>query len=408
MQPDFDKIHNRANTNSIKWDFAYQNGVLQKRDAGDDPLATNELLPMWIADMDFQTAPVILEAIQKRAQHGIFGYTLPDEGYYDAIINWMEARQDWKVEREWILTTSSVLFTISVALQTFTAPGDKIIIQTPVFRPFYQTIENNGRILSRNSLRYDDDRYYMDFEDLTAKAADPRARMLILCNPHNPVGRVWSREELHRLGEICQQHDILIVSDEIHSNLLYPWAKFIPFGAVDEAFHDRLILSNSPTKTFNTPGIKTSNTFIPDKMLRKKFSSSLDNLNESFGVSTIGALVVQTAYENGGEWLDQLMDYLEANYTFTQEYVDAHLTPLRVVRPEALFLLWMDCRALGLNAAELQRLFFDEAGVYLEEGSKYGPEGEGFVRLNIACPRAILETALNRIRLALANLNIPQ
>ncbi len=401
MQINFDKIHNRTNTNSIKWDFIYADGSLQKRVTGDSPLTQNELLPMWIADMDFQTAPPIIEAIQQRAQHGIFGYTLPDESYYAAIINWMKARQGWEVERDWILTTSSVLLTISVAVQTFTAPGDKIILQTPVFKPFYQTIENNGRVLSRNPLVYKDGCYHIDFDDLAAKAADPHARMLILCNPHNPVGRVWTREELYRLGEICQQHDILIVSDEIHSNLIYSWADFTPFGAVDETFYKRLILCNSPTKTFNTPGIKTANTFIPDQELRVKFSDALDKLNESFSVSTIGTLVLQTAYEQGEEWLEQLMDYLEANYRFLENYAAAHLAPLRLVRPEALFLIWVDCRALGLNAAQLQNLFYDQAGIYLEEGSKYGPEGEGFVRLNIACPRTVLATALERIRRAI-------
>ncbi len=395
---DFNKIHNRMDTNSIKWDYAYEGDVLIKRQAGGDPLSEGELLPMWIADMDFQTAPVILDAIRERARHGIFGYTLPDQAYYDAIINWMEVRQGWKVEREWILTTPSVLFSISVAIQTFTEPGDKIIVQTPVFKPFYTTIENNHRILSRNPLIYQNDRYYMDFDDLETKACDPRARLIILCSPHNPVGRVWDHAELSRLGEICQQHDIWIVSDEIHSNLIFPWADFVPFGAVGDNFHDRLILANSPTKTFNTPGIKTSNAFIPDFALRAQFSGTLRKLNEHFGASTIGSIVLQTAYEGGGDWLDQMMAYLEANYHFTKEYFETKLTPLRIVPPEALFLIWVDCRELGLSADQLQRLFYDKARVYIEEGSKYGPEGEGFVRLNIACPRTVLVEALRRIR----------
>ncbi len=402
MKPNFDETHKRIHTNSIKWDFAYQNGVLQKREVEIVNLAAGDLLPMWIADMDFQTAPPILEAIQQRVQHGIFGYSLPDESYYDAIISWMARRQNWQVERDWILTTSSVLFTLSVAVQTFTEPGDKVIVQTPVFKPFYQTIESNGRLLSRNPLVYENGRYHIDFDDLAEKAADPHAKMLILCSPHNPVGRVWSREELHQIGTICQQHDIMIVSDEIHSNLIYPWAEFTPFGAVDEAFHDRLILCNSPTKTFNTPGIRTATTFIPNTAIRSQFFTALHQLNESFGVSTIGTLVLQTAYNQGEEWLEELMVYLEANLHFLQTYIDQHLPQLHVVRPEAMFLVWVDCRALGLDATALQHLFYDKASVYLEEGSKYGPEGEGFMRFNIGCPRSTLEIALERIRLALS------
>lgn len=198
MQPIFDKIYKRAQTNSIKWDFAYENGVLRQREAVDDPLVSDELLPMWLADMDFQTAVPIMEAIIQRAQHGIFGYTMPTASYYDAIINWMEKRQGWQVERDWILTTSSVLLAMSVALQTFTEPGDKVILQTPVFKPFYQTIENNGRFIARNPLVYEEGRYRINFDDLAAKASDPRAKMIFLCNPHNPVGRVWSHEELHQ------------------------------------------------------------------------------------------------------------------------------------------------------------------------------------------------------------------
>jgi len=400
----FDEIHNRINTNSIKWDYAYENDALIKRNVEGDPFSEGELLPMWIADMDFQTAPAILEAIQQRVDHGIFGYTLPDKSYYDAIIHWMDGRQGWKIDREWILTTPSVLFSISVAIQTFTEPGDKVNVQTPVFKPFYTTIENNQRELSRNPLIYEDGHYFMDFGDLEAKAADPHANMIILCSPHNPVGRVWTQDELYRFGEICQQNDILIVSDEIHSNLIYSWADFVPFGAVGNEFQDRLILVNSPTKTFNTPGIKASNAFIPDPHLRAKFSATLAKLNEHFGASTISSLVLQTAYGEGADWLDQLMAYLNANYQFTQEYFEANLAPLRIVRPEALYLIWVDCRELGFSGDELQRLFYSEARVYIEEGSKYGPEGEGFVRLNIACPRTLLEEALNRMHRALRGL----
>jgi cystathionine beta-lyase len=403
MKYNFDIVHERRGTNSIKWDYAYFSGILQSRNLGEGTLASDEIIPMWVADMDFQTAQPIVDAIIRRAKHGIFGYTLPTDSYFDAIIKWMNERQGWKAEKEWILTTSGVLPTISLAVQTFTAPGDKVILQTPVFKPFYQTIEDNGRVLVRNPLIYKDGQYSMNFKDLEQKASDPRARMIILCNPHNPVGRAWNHQELEQLGRICNKHDLLIISDEIHSNLIYSWSKFTSMAAVDKTFFDRLIICNSPTKTFNTPGIKTSTTFVPDKNLRERLTVALNNLNEHFSASLFGTLVVQIAYEQGGEWLDQAMGYIEGNFTFLNDYFSNHLPTLRVVRPDALYLIWIDCRALKLSPADFQNLFINDAKVYLEEGSKYGTEGEGFIRLNIACPRSVLVLALNRIRAAIEN-----
>jgi cystathionine beta-lyase len=404
MQYDFDKIHERTQTNSIKWDFIYENGVFHQREGGVDPLASNALLPLWLADMDFPTSRPVIDALVKRAQHGIFGYTMPAESYYEAIVGWMRQRHGWKVERDWILTTAGVMPTISMLIQTFTEPDDKVIIQTPVFHPFYQAIEDNGRVIARNPLRYEAGRYWMDFDDLEEKSTDPRAKMIILCSPHNPVGRVWTRKELQCLGDICQRNDLLIVSDEIHNDLVYSWATFTTFGAVDEAFNDRLILCNGPSKTFNMPGLKTSITFIPSETLRQQFLVTLRKLNQLFGVSTFGALALQTAYEQGEEWLEQLLAYLEANCVFLQAYVAQHLPQLCVIHPEALYLIWIDCRALGLDPQGLKRLLYNEANVYLEQGSTYGPEGDGFVRINIACPRTILEMALARIQVAVDRL----
>lgn len=404
MKYDFDKIHKRSKTNAIKWDFVAEKGRFQRREAGADPLAADELLPMWLADMDFPAPKPVIDALLKRARHGIFGYTRPGDSYYQAIINWMWQRHRWKVERDWILTTSGVMPAINMLVQTFTGPGDKVIIQTPAFNPFFEAVENNGRLIAGNPLRNEAGRYLMNFDDLAAKTADPRAKMIILCSPHNPVGRVWSREELHRLGVICQQNRVLIVSDEIHSDLTYSWGTFTTFGAIDETFNDRLILCNGPSKTFNLPGLKTANTFIPNPALREQFLITLRNLNELFSVSTFGTLALQTAYEQGEEWLRQLMVYLESNYRYLQGYVAQHLPQLEVVQPEALYLIWIDCCALGLDSAALKSLFFDKAKVYLEAGSTYGAGGDGFVRLNIACPRLILATALDRIRRAVNNL----
>ncbi len=400
MHYDFDKIHHRGNTNSIKWDFVNKDGVYQERTVGADPLAPDELLPLGLADMDFPLPQPITAALVKRMQHGIIGYTRPTKTYYQAIINWIQRRTGWQVQRDWILTTSGVMPTINLLIQTLTEPGDQVIIQTPVFYPFYHSVQNNGRVLIHNQLQYQAGHYSIDFDDLAIKSAHPRAKMIILCSPHNPVGRVWSRAELYRLGKICHQNDLFIVCDELHSDLTYSWAKFTTFGAVDETFNDRLILCTGPSKAFNFPGLKTSLTIIPNKALREQFTITLRNLNELFGVNTLGTLALQTAYEQGQDWLTQLMTYLAANYHYLQMYLEQHLAQLKVVEPEALFLIWIDCRALGLEATALKQLFVDEAKVYVESGSIYGAEGDGFVRINIGCPRPILETALERIRLA--------
>ncbi len=404
MQYDFDVIHKRTNSNSIKWDFMYEDGVLRQRKIGDDPFAVDEPLPMWVADMDFAVPKPVVNALVACAKNGIFGYTRPTDGYYKAIIDWMWRRHGWQIDPEWILTTAGVMPAICMLIQTFSEPGDKIIVQTPVFNPIFQAIEENGRVVAYNRLLNDNGRYLMDFDDLALKAAEPDTKMLILCSPHNPVGRVWSRAELHRLGEICHQHDVLIVSDEIHADLTYSWSSFTTFGTVDAAFNDRFILCNGPSKTFNLPGLQTANTIIPNKLLRDQFLVTLQKMNQLFGFNIFGTLALQTAYEQGEEWLTQLIAYLEANYDYLQTYLAEHLPQLTAVRPDALYLIWIDCHALGLDVETRRQLFFDEAKVHLTEGSTYGIEGDGFVRLNIACPRSVLTKALTRIHHAIKNL----
>ncbi|MBT7989314.1 MAG: pyridoxal phosphate-dependent aminotransferase [Anaerolineae bacterium] len=401
MSYNFDKIHHRGNTNSIKWDYINKDGVYQKREVGADPLAPDELIPMGLADMDFSMPPSVIDALGKRIKHGIMGYTRPPESYYAAIINWIEHRTSWGIQRDWILTTSGVMPTINLLIQKLTKPGDQVIIQTPVFYPFYHAVEFNDRVLLRNQLLYKEGHYSIDFDDLARKAADPRAKMIILSNPHNPVGRVWSKEELLRIGEICHENDLFIISDELHSDLTYSWAKFTSFGIVDKKFTDRLIICTGPSKAFNMPGLKTSLAIIPNQILREELTTALRNLNELFGVNTLGILALQKAYEEGEEWLTQLTLYLEGNYHYLQNYLGQHLPQLKVVRPEALYLIWIDCSALGLDVVVLKELLIDEAKVYVEAGSFYGAEGEGFIRINIGCPRAILETALERIRFAI-------
>ena len=397
MKYNFDTIHDRRHSNSIKWDFVEKGSIIRSRQLETEA----DLLPMWLSDMDFASPPPIVEALVNRAQHAIFGYTLPTDAYYEAIINWTQRRTGWQIQRDWIITNHGVMPAMNMAIQTFTKPGDQVIVQTPVFHPFAQSIINNGRVVIHNPLSYTAGRYGMDFDDLALKLANPEAKMILLCSPHNPVGRVWSYEELYRLGQLCQVHDVLIVCDEIHGDLTYSWATFTTFGMVDEAFNGRLILCTGPSKAFNMPGLKTSLTIIPNRALREPFLMTMRNLNELFSMNIFGTLALQTAYEQGEVWLEQLMAYLEANLQYMQDFVGQYCPQLRVVWPEALYLIWLDCRALGLDPAALQQLFYEGAGVYLEQGITYGQEGTGFVRINIACPRATLEMALNRIHHAL-------
>lgn len=400
----FDIVHNRRGTNSIKWDFAYQDGELKQINDEVDAEAALKPLPMWLSDMEFQTSPKIIEALQQRAQHGIYGYTKPTDSYYRSISSWISRRYNWDIEEDWLIISAGVMPAVNMAIQAFTEPGEKIIIQTPVFHPFTESIEFNDRVVLRNSLLLEDNKYVMDFDDLEKKAADPKTKMIVFCSPHNPIGRVWSRQELMRVGEICEKHDLLIVSDEIHCDLVYSWAEFTTFGAVDERFIDRLVVCNGPSKSFNLPGLKTATVIIPNPVLREKFKIIPRNLNELFSVNIFGTLALQTAYEQGEPWLVQLKKYLEGNYLFLKDYIDQHIPGLRLQEAEGLYLVWIDCRSLGLDEKELRQLFIDDAKVYPEQGSTYGVEGEGYIRLNIACPRKILEGAMKRIASAVSRL----
>jgi cystathionine beta-lyase len=348
--------------------------------------------------MDFAAPPSVQEALMAQVRHGVFGYTTVDDDYYQAIVDWMARRQGWAVEPEWIVTTSGVMQAINLAVQTLTRPGDRIIVQPPVFDPISRAVSNNGRVVSPNRLMYADDRYAIDFDDLEARAAAADSRMLILCHPHNPVGRIWSSDELGRIFTICDRHDLIIVSDEIHGDLSYSWAKFSPLGAAVPDIKRRLITCTGPSKAFNLPGLRTAVTIVPDVQLRRRLMVGLRNLNEDFGVSTLGTLALQTAYESGEPWLEDLLAYLEDNYLYLRDFLATHLPRLRLVPAEGLYLAWIDCRALGLDETGLKTAFFEEARVLPEWGSHFGQEGHGFVRLNLACPRSILARALERIR----------
>lgn len=404
--PDFDRIYQRAGTGSIKWEFSEDGGELHPRELGSDLTAPGELLCMGLADMDFPTAPAIIEALTARVKHGIFGYTMPSPAYYDAIVRWLRRRHGWHIEPGWIVTTPGVLQSINFLVQTFTQPGDRIIVQTPAFRPIANAVLNNGREMLDNPLRFENGRYLMDLDDLAVKAAAPRARMLILCSPHNPVGRVWRRETLLRLCQICHDRNLMIVSDEIHADLTYSWASFTTLGTVDPQINHRLALCYGASKAFNLPGLRTSLTIIPDDRLRGRFLTTLRNVNEHFGVNIPGTLALQTAFERGETWLDQLLAYLEANVIYLEDTLGRTAPQLRPVRPEALYLAWIDCRGLGLPPAAVHDFFLENAGVKVEPGEKFGHGGEGFIRMNIACPRIILATALDRIAAAVEKMAV--
>ena len=400
---DFDTPQPRRGSDSIKWDFISRDDVLQPYEGEMDMHSPNALIPMWVADMDFLPAEPIVHALSQRLQ-GVLGYTRVGHAHYAAIQDWVEKRHGWQISPEWILTTIGTLPMINLAIQSFTNPGDGVIVQPPIFHPIPRGIEHNGRVALRNPLIHENGRYQMDFDDLEEKASDPRCKMLILCNPHNPVGRVWTKAELQRVGEICQKHDLLIVSDELHSDLTYPWAEFRSIGTADLSLQDRIIACNGPSKAFNLPGLKAAYTVIPNPALRTEIERGLQGLDLVFGVDALSTLALRTAYLEGADWLEQLMSYLEENLAFLRHFLEAHLPQLSIVQPEATYLVWLDCSRLGLTTEALQGLFLEEARVYVEFGNTYGAEGTGFVRLNIGCSRQLLRVALERVKAAVEKL----
>ncbi len=389
MKYNFNESINRLQTNSVKWDEV------------ENLFGDKEILPMWVADMDFKVPQPVIEALQKRVEHGIYGYTIRPDSYYEATVGWMERRHNWTIEKEWICFTPGVVPALGILVQNFTKPGDKILIQQPVYYPFMSVIEKNAREIVNNPLRFEEGRYYMDFDDLEKKL-DPSVKMMIISNPHNPVGRVWSKEELTKLGEICLKHKILVVSDDIHSDLLYEGNVHTPFASISEEFAQNSITCTAPSKTFNLAGLQTSNIIIPNKELRESFNKAIEDrfigMTNTFGVS---ALI--SAYEEGDEWLDQLLVYLKENLEFLKEFIKSNIPEVKVIEPEATYLVWLDCRALGLEAKDLEHVIQKQGKVAFDEGYIFGKEGEGFTRINIACPRSILEEGLKRFSQALTN-----
>jgi len=403
MNYNFNSEVSRRNSNSVKWEFTQSGDNLLKWQQTDCCFGEDRVLPMWVADMDFPSPSPVVDALVARVQHGIYGYTAPTQAFYQSVLRWMQRRHRWEIEPEWICITPGVVPALNMLVRAFVSTGDRVLIQPPVYYPFYGAVENNGAELALNPLVYEDGRYRMDLADLEDKCKDPKVKLAILCNPHNPVGRVWTREELVRFGEICLESDVLVVSDEIHADLIYKGHVFTPFANISDAFASNSITCTSPSKTFNLAGLQTSCIVIPESNLRTKFERILQS-NGLFGIGTFGVVALQAAYDHGEEWLVQLLEYLEGNLAYLEEYVAEHIPQLTVVRPEGTYLVWLDCRTLQLGKWELKRLMLEEARVYLDEGFIFGSEGEGFERINIACPRAILVEALDRIRQAIEGL----
>ncbi len=378
MKYDFDKTIDRRATNSYKWDSAPE-GVL----------------PMWVADMDFRTASAIIDALQKRVAHGIFGYTRVPDAYYDAVTSWFSRRHGWNIDREWIIYTSGVVPAVSAVIKALTVPGDKVIVQTPVYNCFFSSIRNNGCEIVSNPLRRTADTYEMDFDALERCAADPRAKVMLLCNPHNPAGRVWTPDELTRLGNICLRNGVTVVADEIHCELVYQGFKYTPFASLSDAFLHRSVTCVSPSKAFNIAGLQIANIVAFDNDLRSRIDKAI-NINEVCDVNPFGVAATIAAYNEGEEWLNQLVDYLHGNYEAMAEFCRCELPEFPITRLEGTYLVWMDCSSLGIPSDALEHALLDDARLWLNAGTMYGAEGEGYMRWNIACPRSVMLDGLNR------------
>lgn len=390
MRYDFEQIINRTGTASLKYDF------------GMERMGREDLLPLWVADMDFRLPDEVLDEIKRRVDHGIFGYTDLKPDYKDAVRKWLREKHGWDIQPEWITVTPGVVYAIAAAIRAFTEPGDSVIIQQPVYYPFSECIVSNGRKLVNSQLLYENGRYYMDYEDFERKAEENHVCLFILCSPHNPVGRVWSREELIRIGEICRKHDILVFSDEIHCDITYPGVKHIPFANISAEFADRVIAGTSPSKTFNLAGLQISNIVIPNQDLRKRFRRE----NKAAGYSqanVLGLTACKAVYGLGDRWYKEMLVYLDGNLRYVREFLHQYLPQIRLVEPEGTYLVWLDCSGLNLTHHELEELIVEEAGLWLDPGVIFGKETALFERINIACPRAVLKKAMNRLKEAIEN-----
>ncbi len=374
-QYDFDTVYDRRGTGCFK------------TDALEMLYGKGELLPLWVADMDFAVAPEIQEAMEERLKHPIFGYNLRLPPYYEAVIHWVEKRYGWQIKKEWIINTPGIVTAVNIAVLTQTSPGDGVLVQTPVYDPFFESAQGNGRRLVTSPLVLKDGRYGIDFDDFEQKLK--QCKLFILCSPHNPVGRVWTRDELLQMGRLCARHKVRVVADEIHADLVYSGYQHIPFGALED-FSGFTLACYSPSKSFNLAGLSNSAIVIPDPEVRQAFNDYVQTMHLFIG-NTFGIVALEAAYTKGEAWLEALLEYLETSRDALYKFMQAEFPRLNMIRPEGTFLSWIDCRGLGLNDDELLQRLVRKGGLAVSPGRIYGQEGSGFIRLNFACPRAILE-----------------
>ena len=384
MPVDFDTVPNRRGTNCFKYDFAREMGMPE------------DVLPLWVADMDFPTAPAVLERLHALAEHGIFGYTGVKDAYFSAVHNWYAQRFSWETQRSWLVTTPGVVFAIAIAIRAFTQKGDAILIQQPVYYPFANKVTENDRQLVVNPLVLKNGRYEMNFADMERKIVDYHVKMLLLCSPHNPVGRVWTKEELLRVGEICQKHGVLVVSDEIHADFTYAGHTHRVFASLKSEFADFTITCTAPSKTFNLAGLQNSNIFIPNRQLRHAYKKELSACGCG-GTNCMGMAACQAAYEAGTDWLEQLKQYLAGNLAYIRQFLREKLPDIALIEPDGTYLVWLDLRKLGLTEQQQRQLIVQDAKLWLDTGTLFGQGGEGFERINIACPRTTIEQAMQRL-----------
>ncbi len=385
---DFDRVIERRNTRSLKYDFAAERGM------------SEDILPMWVADMDFKTSSYIEDALAERVREGVFGYSEVKTPYFETVRDWMLRRHGWQPQEEWLVKTPGVVTALAMAVKAYTEPGDAVLIQLPVYYPFAEVIEDNGRRVVSNTLyRGEDNRYHMDFVDFEQKIVQNKVKLFLLCNPHNPVGRVWTKEELIRLGDLCMKHNVIVVSDEIHEDFVFR-GKHQVFAGLKKEYEDHCIVCTSPSKTFNLATMVLSNIFIPSRDLRQRFRKQLDAAGIS-QLGVMGLIACETAYSKGEEWYLAMHAYVRDNVAYVKNYVEQNLSGVRMTEHEGTYLVWLDFSETGLSETELEDLIVNKAKLWLDGGTMFGEGGKGFQRINVACPRSILKEAMKRLEGAL-------
>jgi cysteine-S-conjugate beta-lyase len=391
MKYNFDEIIDRKNTSCIKWDYAKEF------------LGEGDLLPMWVADMDFKTPDFIVDAVKERAQHEIYGYSMRPAGYYQSIVDWMKNRHQWEIEKDWIVYSPGIVPAINLAVLAFTQPEDEIIIQPPVYFPFYSAVKDHGRNLVLNQLKFENGVYTFDFEDLKQKIT-PKTKLLIISNPHNPVGRSWNETELQTLADICIRQRILIISDEIHSDLVLKPNRHHVLAKISKEIADRTLTMMAPSKTFNLAGMSTSSVIISNPEVRETFKKMIDKMHLGLG-NIFGSVASEAAYSKGSEWLDQMLDYVKENVIYVTNYLESNFPKIKMINAEATYMVWLDFRELNLSGEEVNNLLLRKAKLGLSDGKIFGQGGEGFQRMNLACPRSYVESAMKQLKTTIDQLS---